>query len=267
METSELIEELREMGVIFYKENFRKQAQNYISAFDLAEDKYVKQYNLSDVSVDFVLFAIRELWYRILPDRICVEMINDAMQDGYSYLENDNYVKGLEMWTNAWRMIIEIVPKSIRSVEAADDFLKDLLQSIYNWCQDYEFELGNAGIRDDSYHTKRIKYCRDFCSKFSDTDENIMVNMLRAEAESTAAIGDTRKSDELFGALAKRFPKNVWCYVGWGDMYSGIFGSKSPVDYERAKEIYRSGLQRCSTETEVLVERLEDLEKEKIKRP
>ncbi|MHB1441052.1 MAG: hypothetical protein ACYCSO_09865 [Cuniculiplasma sp.] len=267
MNTSKLIKELREIGIIFDKENFRKQAQNYISACELAKDKYVKKYNLSDVSSDFVFFAIKELWYRILPDRICVEMIDDAMQKGYDYLGNDNYVKGLEMWGNAWRMMIEIVPKSIKSVETADDFLGGLLQIIYNWCQDYELELGNAGIKDDSYHTERIKYCHDFCSRFPDTDENIMVNMLWAEAESTAVIGDTMKSDELFGALVRRFPKNVWCYVGWGDMYSGIFGSKSSVDYERAKKIYRSGLERCSTETEVLIERLDYLEKEKIKLP
>ena len=89
-----------------------------------------------------------------------------------------------------------------------------------------------------------------------------MVNMLRAVAESTAAIGDIKKSDDLFVALTRRFPKNVWCYVGWGDVYSGIFGSKNPVNYERAKQIYRSGLQRCSTETEVLIERLDDLEKD-----
>ena len=93
------------------------------------------------------------------------------------------------------------------------------MQSLYNWCQDFEQELHNAGIYDRFFYQKRIEYCREFYSFFPDSDELLTINMKRAEAESYFSLGKVEEGDQAFRALIEEFPDNVWGYIGWGDMY------------------------------------------------
>ena len=257
MSTLEIIEKLESMNINFDVESFKKQAQNYVSAIQLAEDHYYMQnIHASDNDEDFIWLAIIELWNRIVPEICNIEMIDDSMQEGYEDIKNRNYGAGIEKWGKAWNMIVSIVPTNIKSVTAADEFFLQLTQSIFNWCQDFEVELRNAGLKDDTYYTKRIKYCQSFSRIFPNSDELIMPNMLRGEAESYAALGDVETAEKLFNGLIERFPGNVWGYIGWGDMYCGLHNSKTPINYDEAEKIYRLGLARCNTESDVISERL-----------
>lgn len=198
MSTPEIIEKLKSMNVDFEIERFKKQAQNYISAIQLAEDHYYTQdFHAEGLDEDFIWLAMIELWNRIIPEKFNAEMIDDLMQEGYEDIEKNNYRDGIEKWEKAWKMITNIVPPYIKSVTAADKFIPGLTQSIFNWCQDFETELGNAGMKDDSYYPKRIKYCEDFRRNFPDSDESIIRNMLREEAESYTELGDTEAAKKL----------------------------------------------------------------------
>ena len=111
MSTSEIIEKLESMHIDFEIERFKKQAQNYISAIQLAEDHYYTQnFHAQDQDEDFIWLAIIELWNRIIPEKFNMEMIDDLIQDGYEDIENRNYRDGIEKWEKAWNMIISIVP-------------------------------------------------------------------------------------------------------------------------------------------------------------
>jgi hypothetical protein len=209
MSTSEIIEKLESMDIDFEIERFKKQAQNYISAIQLAEDHYYTQiFHAQDQDEDFIWLAIIELWNRIIPERCNIEMIDDLMQEGYEDIENRNYRNGVEKWEKAWNMIISIVPPNLKSITAADEFIPQLTQNIFNWCQGFEMELGNAGLEDNSFYAKRIKYCRDFCRIFPRSDESIKQNMFRAEAESYAALGETETADKIFQGENKRKTRN-----------------------------------------------------------
>jgi hypothetical protein len=199
MSTPEIIEKLKSMNVDFEIELFKKQAQNHISAIQLAEDHYYTQnIHAEGLDEDFIWLAMIELWNRIIPEKYNAEMIDDFMQEGYKDIEKNNYWDGIEKWEKAWDMIISIVPPHITSVRDADKFIPGLTQFIYNWCQDFEVELGNAGTKDNSYYVKRIKYCQDFRRIFPHSDESIIKNMLRAEAESYTELGDTEAAKKLF---------------------------------------------------------------------
>jgi hypothetical protein len=192
MSTSEIIEKLKSINIDFEIERFKEQAQNYISAIQLSEDHYYTQnFQAQDQDEDFIWLAIIELWNRIIPEKYNMEMIDDLIQEGYDDIENRNYRDGMEKWEKAWNMITSIVPSHIKSVTDADKFIPILTQCIFNWCQDFEMELANAALEDASFHLKRIKYCQDFCRIFPHSDESIIKNMLRAEAESHAELGDT----------------------------------------------------------------------------
>jgi tetratricopeptide (TPR) repeat protein len=262
MSTSAIIEKLESMGVDFKEERFKEQAQNYVSAIQLAEDHYYTQnFHAGGSDEDFIWLAIIELWDRITPEKFSVEKIDDLMQEGYKDIEKRSYKSGMEKWEKTWVMIKSLVPANLHSVEEADEFFSELTQFISNWCQDFEMELHNAGLEDSSFFAKRIKYCRDFCRIFPLSDELILQNMLIAEAESYAAIGDIATADKKFQDLIKRFPNNAWGYITWGDMYcESKLDSDAPVNYEKAEKIYRLGLANCNTEIDAVNERLEYLE-------
>lgn len=46
-----------------------------------------------------------------------------------------------------------------------------------------------------------------------------MHNMRRAIAESHFSLGDTDEGEKCFEELIESYPKNIWGYIGWGDMY------------------------------------------------
>ena len=191
MSTSEIIEKLESMHIDFEIERFKKEAQDYISAIQLAEDHYYTQnFQAPGQDEDFIWLAIIELWNRMIPEKWNMEMIDDLTQEGYEDIGKQNCRDGIEKWEKAWNMIISIVPPHIKSVEDADKFISGLTQSIFNWCQDFEMELANAAVEDASFYLKRIKYCQDFCRIFPNSDESIIKNMLRAEAESRTELGD-----------------------------------------------------------------------------
>jgi hypothetical protein len=198
MSTSEIIEKLQSMNIDFEIERFKKQAQNYISAIQLAEDHYYTQdFHATGPDEDFIWLAMIELWNRIIPEKYNVEMIDDLMQEGYEDIGKQNYGEGLEKWEKTWNMLISIVPSHIKSVTEADKFIPELMQNIFNWCQDFEVELGSAGMKDKAFHVKRIKYCQDFRRLFPKSDKSILENMLRAEAESYTELGDLEAAKKL----------------------------------------------------------------------
>jgi hypothetical protein len=138
-----------------------------------------------------------ELWNRIIPEKYNMEMIDDFIQEGYKDIDNRNYIDGVEKWEKAWNIIVSIVPSNIKSVKDADKFIPVLTQSIFNWCQDFENEFANAALENNSFYAKRIKYCQDFRRIFPYSDESIIKNMLRAEAESYTELGDIEAAKKL----------------------------------------------------------------------
>jgi hypothetical protein len=55
----------------------------------------------------------------------------------------------------------------------------------FNWCQEFENELGNAGVHDPRYWRERVRYVNEFLAQFIDEDEQpLLGNFLRAEAEA-----------------------------------------------------------------------------------
>lgn len=186
MSTLEIIEKLKSLNVNFDIEQFKKQVVNYISAIQLSEDHYYSQnYQAKGQEEDFIWLAIIELWNRIAPEKYNMEMIDDFMQEGYEEIDNQDYRNGIEKWEKAWHIIKSIVPSNIKSVSEADKFIPVLTQLIYIWCQDFEMELANAAMEDNSYYEKRIKYCQEFLLTFPDSDKLILQNMLKAINESS----------------------------------------------------------------------------------
>ncbi len=152
------------------------------------------------------------------------------MQAGYGLLEERRTAEACRIWLKVWDKVKERIGADFKSVGKADEVFLGM-QSLFNWCQDLETELGNAGRDDVSFYEKRIQYCREFYTLFPETEDSVIHNMKRAEAESYFALDMQEKGEELFKNLIEEFPDNVWGYIGWGDMY-GIFRAKPSMPIE-----------------------------------
>lgn len=182
------------------------------------------------------------------------------MGRGWSLIQNNETTKGCDVWLTFWdRLKIRFKPefKDIRQAETVFSGR----EPIYNWCQDLEMELGNAGLDAPIYYQKRIIYCNEICSIFPESDESIIHNMKRAVAESYFALGNIDEGNSCFKKLIELYPNNVWSYIGWGDMYVLPPRKNYDPDYERAEQIYKMALDLNIDGKKDLIDRLERLKK------
>jgi tetratricopeptide (TPR) repeat protein len=100
---------------------------------------------------------------------------------------------------------------------------------------------------------------------FPDTDSLVIESMKRGEANSYFFLSESEKGDDAFKKLIEEFPESAWGYIGWGDMYC-LFkrDDRVPRDYDKAARIYRLGLDNATSDKDVILDRLQDLE-EKMK--
>ena len=260
--TKEIISKLRGFGVNFDEGQFQKDVKSFYSACELA-DHWKKKFTITAIrfDLDFIWMACILLWKRLAPDVINSEQLDDLMQEGYDLVQaegKDKTVEGCKLWLQVWEHLKHRFTNDMKSVEDAEKVFSGL-QSLYNWCQDFEQELHNAGIYDQSFYQKRIEYCREFYSFFPDSDELLTINMKRAAAESYFFLGKVEEGDQAFEALIEEFPDNVWGYIGWGDMYYLFSASGVDKNLTKAKKIYQMALNINSEEIEYVIERIESL--------
>lgn len=196
-------------------------------------------------------------------DEIKLNEYDKLISQGGDYVLKGNSVKACSIWNDVWAKVKNEKPLEIKSISELDEHFKGQ-EFLYNWCQDYEMELGNAGIKEPKYFEIRITYCREFVTLLPKSDNLIIFNMKKAEAESYFALGRLNEGESAFQSLIKEHPQSAWGYIGWGDMYWLYrVNNKIPLDYDKAEKIYREALTKGVDSKKDVLERLKDLEEEK----
>ncbi len=261
--TDEIVSKLKAFGVPFETPRFREDVKKFYSGEELA-DHWWKEHSITATGFDrdFLWMAAAILWNRLAPEVPSSERLDDMMQQGYHLLEEEgtrkNVMEACNLWLEVWELLKPRFNADMKSIQDAERVFQGL-QSLHNWCQDVEIELHNAGLEDPSFFEKRIQYCREFCEFFPNSDELLIHNMKRAEAEAHFALGREAEGDRLFEALIEQFPDNEWGYIGWGDAYAWPILDRQR-DTERAAKTYRMGLNSNVKDKEDLQDRLRELE-------
>lgn len=264
----EVINKLRSIGIKSNKKQFLNDVNAFYSADDIAKN-WREKYTIfveEDWEDDFIWEAALFLWEKFAPQIVNTEKLDDMMQEGYELIEKKKYIEGTELWLDVWEHLGKRFTSDMKSISEAEVVFPGMMQSLFNWCQDIEAALENAGLDDPSFFEKRIEYCNTFCRLFPESDELIIMNLKRAEGESYFYLCETRKGDELFEKMIDEFSDSVWGYLGWGDMYGVVrLNEKVPIDYKKANKIYRDGLKKVKdhNERKYLLERLESIEEMK----
>lgn len=262
MSTSDITAKLGFINIPFDKEQFLRDIRVFQSAEDLSE-MWFETCNVSAVGFDedFPWFAAWELWNRLGEDELpCDEELDVMIDKGYALIEEDRLGEACDLWLSQWNVFTQKY-ENYRDIGDTDSVYKgDNIPS--NWCQDIEMNVMNTGWRESSRFFKLgIGYCRSFVERFPESDELMIKNMLRAEAEAYFMIGKVEEGEKRFQEIIKAYPRWIFGYVGWGDMYA--FGDGVPVNHKKAKEIYNMALNielDDHSDDGVLEERLEALE-------
>jgi tetratricopeptide (TPR) repeat protein len=188
---------------------------------------------------DWVWLCLLELWRRWWPERVCVEFLGDKIQAGYDAFERQEAASAAAIWLDAWSDVLRLCDLAgIDSIREFDDRFS-MYQSLFNWSQDLEDALWNAGREDPELLRARIAVCEEALRRFPDEDELMVENRRRAVAESCFELGETDKAETLFEQWLAADPRWGWGWIGWADLH--FFTNNRPKDYSRAGELLRRG--------------------------
>ena len=188
---------------------------------------------------DWIWLCLLELWRRWWPERVCVEFLGDKIQAGYDALERREAASAAAIWLDAWSDVVRLCDLTgIDSIRVFDDRFS-MYQSLFNWSQDLEDTLWNAGREDPELLRARIAVCEEAQRRFPDEHELMVENRRRAVAESYFELGETDKAEALFEQWLTADPRWGWGWIGWADLH--FFTNDRPKDYSRAGELLRRG--------------------------
>ncbi len=264
MSNAEIFSHLRALGIESSEESFWAMAVSGDSSERLFEETWGTRWNeATDDDALFAWLAMDVLWERLVPDRVRIEDVDRRIGAGYELLEQERRAAALETWWEAWEKLkVWLGDKPVRTFDHIDDLARDGLTDFFiNWIWDCDEALSNAMEGDSTWANRRLELFDDLRNRLVDEGGSNAVNLARACGESLFALRRKDEGDACFAALIEQFPDNVWGYIGWADEYNPIFARHPDyADKERAREIYRRGLERTSAEQEDVILRLERLE-------
>jgi tetratricopeptide (TPR) repeat protein len=240
---NDLLAKLRSLGIELDRPSLERLCRQALSAEEIATpwiDQRTFHGRPAEMESDWIWVCLTALWQRWLPDQPGFELLDDKMQAGYDLLGAKGAVAACRIWLEAWRDVLGLLDKGgLLSIRAFDERFRGS-QSLFNWIQDLEDELWNAGLEDRQFLTARIVVCEEGLRRFPLEDDLMTENRRRALAESYFELGETTQAEALYRDWLHSDPRWGWGWIGWSDGYG--FTRTQLRDWQRAEQILREGL-------------------------
>lgn len=235
MSDTDLIGRLRGVGLDGDRATLERLAEGALSAQQVVEqlrDAQPRERRWTERQVDWSWVSLVTLWKRWWPEKVCLELLDDKIQAGYDNTDDPT------PWLDAWADVQQLCDSmSIHSIREFDERVP-LTQCLYNWTQDVEEALWNAGVDNPRFMSARIAYCEEALRRFPNEDQLMTENRRRALGESYFLTGETDKADDLFDTWLTEDPTWGWGWINWADCYSTRRGTP---DHARAEELLLRG--------------------------
>ena len=254
----ELLAKLRDFGLDVDRDGVERLCAGALSAEEVAGPIVDKLKLDDDMTVDWVWISLLALWQRWWPDRPGLELLDDKMQAGYTQdAEHDTHA-AVVTWLDAWSDMLRLCDAAgISSIEEFDNRFP-LSQSLFNWSQDLEMALENAGRHNREIRQSLIEFCEESFRRFPREDQLLTENRRRALGGAYFDAGMTEKAGELFRSWLDADPAWGWGWIGWADCY--LPGADRPADLARAEELLRRGYRVPGVRDRVYIaERLQEV--------
>ena len=235
----ELLAKLRDFGLDVDRDGVERLCAGALSAEEAAKPIVDNLELGDDMMANWVWIGLLALWQRWWPDRACLELLDDKIQAGYAQdADNDTHAAAVT-WLNAWSDVLWLCDAAgISSIEEFDDRFP-MTQSLFNWSQDLEMALENAGRDHGELRQSLIEFCEESLRRFPREDQLLTENRRRALGGAYFDAGMTEKAEELFRSWLDADPAWGWGWIGWADCYLPRAGR--PTDFGRAEQLLRRG--------------------------
>jgi tetratricopeptide (TPR) repeat protein len=234
----ELLAKLHSFGIEIDRTWLERECTRALSAQEIA-GPLMDQSTSRGQESDWIWICVATLWRRWFPEQPCFEELDDKMQAGYELLKTSGAVAACRTWLEAWNDVLRLLDKAgIQSIEEFDERFRGT-QSLFNWIQDLESELWNAGLDDRQFLSARIAMCEEAMRRFPSDDGLMVENRRRAVAESYFELDEMDKAEALYREWLDADPCWGWGWIGWSDCYR--FTRTERVDMNRCEQILREG--------------------------
>jgi len=236
MTTGSIVKKLKEFVPAFELNSFIAKTGRYISSEDLTEEEYYPQATFSDVDEDFIWMACEELWKRLVPDRLPVELVaeqvdnlvEEIMKAGEKQRWNEVFRRSREALDLICRYTIEETPVSRR---LRRDFYEKLRQATFS---DFDSVI-YALIRNLMEHEEYQRVI-DITGTIGDgLGDDIFLDY---KAESLFALGKKNEAENLYQDIIGRNPDDPWFLLHTGDCYV----TNAEKDFTKGKNYYLEAL-------------------------
>ena len=203
--------------------------------------------------------CVARLWERWFPDQPSFETLDAKMQAGYGlWLKQHEVVAACAVWLDAWRDFLSLLDKSgSQSIDEFDAQFKGT-EWVYNWLQEFEQELWNAGIEQHRFFSDRVRVCEENLRRFPSDNALAIENRRRYLAESYFELGDTAKTEALYREWLAADPQWGWGWTGWADCH--YIAKSATKDLKKAEQILLDGMAVDGVrDIDALIERLAHL--------
>ena len=257
----ELLARLRSLGVELDRSSLERLCDESLSAEEIARPLIARRAfktTSDELEGDWIWICVDALWRRWFPEEPSFEMLDDKMQAGYELNNSGNVEAACRIWLEAWDDTLYIFDKAgFETIGEFDDRFQGT-QCLFNWIQDLEMGLWNAGLRDRRFLTSRVEVCEERLGRFEADDDPALENCRRALAESYFDLGETAKADDLYREWLNADPQWGWGWIGWSDRYRRT--RTEFTDLLKAEEILREGSSIAGVrDFQDIAERLADL--------
>ncbi|NQU21303.1 MAG: SEC-C domain-containing protein [Candidatus Nealsonbacteria bacterium] len=262
MSDDELLAKLRQLGLDAQRQQIVDGFCRFVSAQAMSEATIADAgIAIPDAEVDWVWIATTCLWERWQSDVANMEMVDDKMQAGYAALKAGDTVRACRLWLPTWHAILDIIDRAeMGSLDEFDDRFGGT-QSVFNWVQDYEMELHNAGLQEAELLHERISLCETMLDRFPDGELSID-SFKTALAESHFELGNHNEGERLFRVWLEETPQWGSGWIAWSDC-CWLFAKPEHKDATRAEQLLQEGLALPDVENRAhMLERLQLLYKE-----
>jgi tetratricopeptide (TPR) repeat protein len=257
----ELLTKLRAFGLELSRSLLESLCKGSLSAQEAATPlmaKCVFKSREEELNGDWIWVCVDALWQRWFPLTPSFEMLDDKMQAGYELMQSGEGAAACRIWLEAWDDVLYFFDKAGFATISAFDARFLGTQSLFNWIQDLEMELWNAGLKERQFFIRRIALCEKALGIFDEGETWLAENCRRAQAETYFELGETDKADSLYREWLNADPQWGWGWIGWSDCYR--FTHTEFKDVLRAEALLREGLEIDGVKDfEDLAERLADL--------
>jgi tetratricopeptide (TPR) repeat protein len=252
----ELLGKLHSFGIEIDRAWLERSCQRALSAEEIA-GPLMDQSGRRGLETDWIWICVATLWRRWFPEQPSFEGLDDKMQAGYELLASRDTVAACRIWLEAWNDVLRLLDRAgIPSIDEFDERFRGT-QSLFNWIQDLESELWNAGLEDRQFFSARIALCQEGLRRFPSGDL-MTENRRRAMAEAYFELGEVEKVETLYREWLDADPCWGWGWIGWSDCYR--FTRTERADLNRCEQILREGFAIANVRDRAdIADRLADL--------